>query len=124
MKTLGLSMLVAASFASSAAEQLELNLSLYLNNQLLKTQIINSPIGQQQTIIAKDTIKFEVTPSLQDNIVTINSALYRYESGTFTKFQEPSLMMPLNQSASIEIGTQPAAVYKIKISANELLPVL
>jgi len=42
MKKLGMVLLSLAAFGASAAESLQLDLNLYLNNQLVKTHVVKT----------------------------------------------------------------------------------
>ncbi|WP_448549089.1 hypothetical protein [Thalassotalea fusca] len=120
MKKLGMLILSLTAFASSAAENLELNLNLYLNNQLVKSQVVKAQEGKMYTVKADKIIKFDVTPTLKDNIVTLTSVMHKYENGTYNKYQEPKLMVKLNEAGTIEVGAENVEVYKIQITAKKI----
>lgn len=120
MKKLGILILSMVAFATSAAENVELDLKLYLNNELVKSQVVKTETGKMQTITADKVIKFDVTPTLNEDIVTLTSVMYKFENGTYNKFQEPKLMIRLNEPATIEVGTENVQVYKIVVTAKKI----
>ncbi|NMP30032.1 hypothetical protein HII17_00535 [Thalassotalea sp. M1531] len=120
MKKLGILVLSLAAFATSVAETLELDLNLFLNNQLVKSQVVKTEDGKMHTVTADEVIKFDVTPTLNDDIVTLTSVMHKYENGAYNKFQEPKLMVKLDEPATIEVGTEGVAVYKIQITAKKI----
>lgn len=120
MKKLGMVLLSLAAFGASAAENLQLDLNLYLNNQLVKTHAVKTEEDKIQTVTADGILKFDVTPSLHNQIVTLTSTLYKFENGSYNKFQEPKLMVNLNEPATIEVGTEGVEVYRIEITASKI----
>ncbi|MDI4654063.1 MULTISPECIES: hypothetical protein [Pseudoalteromonas] len=92
MKKLGMVLLSLAAFGASAAESLQLDLNLYLNNQLVKTHVVKTEEDKTQTVTADDILKF----------------------------QEPKLMVNLNEPATIEVGTEGVEVYRIEITASKI----
>ncbi|WP_440873656.1 hypothetical protein [Thalassotalea sp. PLHSN55] len=119
MKKLGMIILSLAAFTASAAENLELDLNLYLNNELVKSQVIQAETGKMHSVTADKVIKLDITPTLKDNIVTLTSVMHKFENGIFSKFQEPMLMVKLNEPASIEMGTENVQIYKIEVTAKK-----
>jgi len=120
MKKLGMVLLSLAAFGASAAESLQLDLNLYLNNQLVKTHVVKTEEDKTETVTADDILKFDVTPTLNDQTVTLTSALYKFENGSYNKFHEPKLMVNLNEPATIEVGTEGVEVYRIEITASKI----
>ncbi|KZY44553.1 hypothetical protein A3733_15385 [Pseudoalteromonas shioyasakiensis] len=120
MKKLGMVLLSLVAFGASAAENLQLDLNLYLNNQLVKTHVAKTEEDKTETITADDILKFDVTPTLNEQTVTLTSALYKFENGSYNKFQEPKLMVNLNEPATIEVGTEGVEVYRIEITASKI----
>ena len=120
MKKLGMLVLSIVAFATSAAENIELDFNIYLNNELVKSQVFQVKNGEMETITADKIIKFDVTPTLKDNIVTLKSVMHKFENGSYNKFQEPTLMVKLNEPATIEVGTENVQLYKIEITAKKI----
>ncbi len=120
MKKLGMVLLSLAAFGASAAENLQLDLNLYSNNQLVKTHAVKTEEDKIQTVTADGILKFDVTPSLHNQIVTLTSTLYKFENGSYNKFQEPKLMVNLDKPAAIEVGTEGVEVYRIEITASKI----
>ena len=96
---------------NAAAENLQLDLNLYLNNQLVKTHAVKTEEDKIQTVTADGILKFDVTPSLNNQIVTLTSTLYKFENGSYNKFQEPKLMVNLDITVMICACNQCGHVY-------------
>lgn len=76
--------------------------------------------GQLESITAKDVLMFDVTPTLNDDVVTLTSYLHEYQEGTFSQFAEPVLRVTLEKQAVIEIGTEGKNIYKVEITAKKI----
>ncbi|MBU2114545.1 MAG: hypothetical protein KKE94_12350 [Gammaproteobacteria bacterium] len=118
-KVLSVLSLVAA-FSAFANEPLELNVSVYLNNELVAADVMQGKSGQLQSITAKDVLMFDVTPTLNDEVVTLTSSLHKFEDGSFSKFAEPVLRVALDKQAVIEIGTEGKNIYKVEVTAKKI----
>ena len=118
-KVLSVLSLVAA-FSAFANEPLELNVSVYLNNELVAADVMQGKSGQLQSITAKDVLMFDVTPTLNDDVVTLTSSLHKFEDGSFSKFAEPVLRVALEKQAVIEIGTDGKNIYKVEVTAKKI----
>ena len=120
MKLFALTFLLCCSFTVSAADKLQVNLNLYFNGDLVTTQSLQSENGKRQTVTVEKVIKFDVTPTLNDELVTLASVLHKFENGEYRKFQEPKLITKLDHTAVIEVGTESTQVYKIEVTTSKL----
>lgn len=120
MKLITLIVLACFSLAVTATNKLQINLNIYLNGELVTTELLQAESGQKQTVTVDKVIKFDVTPTLNDDLVTLTSVLHKYENGRYHKFQEPKLITKLGQTASIEVGTENMQDYKIEVTASVL----
>jgi len=120
MKLLGAVILTITAFSVSAAEKLEMDINLYLNNKLIESKVLQTATEQMQTVTADKFFKFKVTPTLNTDIITLTSTLHTYISGEYELFQEPKLLVKLNEMATIEIGRQNDKVYKVEITTRKI----
>lgn len=120
MKKLGILLLSMAAFSASAVEKLALDLNLYLNNKLVKSQVIQAETDKVHTVVAEKILKFSVTPTLNGDVVTLTSTMYKFEDGLYTKFQEPRLETKLNLKATIEVGAENIQLYKVEVVAKKI----
>lgn len=120
MKKLVAIVLSLFSLSSFAEQALKLDLNLYINGELIKSDVIQTVSGMNQSITAEEVLKFDVTTTLNNGLVSLTSKMYKFEDGKYVKFQEPILNFELNEPATIEVGQQGIKVYKITIVANEI----
>jgi hypothetical protein len=111
---------LVATFSVFANEPLELNVNLYLNNKLVAADVVQGKSGQLQSITAKDVLMFDVTPTLNNEVVTLTSSLHKFEDGSFSKFAEPALNVALDKQAVIEIDTDGKNIYKVEVTAKKI----
>lgn len=111
---------LVTAFSAFAAEPLQLNVSVYLNNELVVTDVIETESGQLQSFTAKDLLRFDVTPTLNDDIVTLTSSMHKYQEGAFNKFAEPVLRVMLDKQAVIEMGTEGKNIYKVEVTTKKI----
>ncbi len=109
-----------ATFSVFANEPLQLNVNLYLNNELVAADVMQGTSGQSQTIVAKDVLMFDVTPTVNNEVVTLTSSLHKFEDGSISKFAEPVLRVAFDKQAVIEIDTEGKNIYKVEITAKKL----
>lgn len=120
MKELLCVLSLVTTFSTFANQPLELNVSVYLNNELVAADVMQTKSGQLESITAKDVLMFDVTPTLNDDVVTLTSSLHEYQEGTFSQFAEPVLRVALEKQAVIEIGTEGKNIYKVEITAKKI----
>ncbi len=101
-----------------AKNALALDVDVYLNDQLLMKELIKTQSGQTSAINSKDTLVFEVTPSVENDLVSLVASIHELKEGQLTKIAEPKLTFEIGKSATIEVGTEGEAVYKIAINAQ------
>ncbi|KKO46103.1 hypothetical protein WG68_07025 [Arsukibacterium ikkense] len=111
---------LVAAFSAFANEPLELTVNVYLNNELVVADVVQAESGQLQSITAKDVLMFNVTPTLNDDVVTLTSSMHKYKDGSFSKFAEPVLRVALDKQAVIEIGTEGKNIYKVEVTTKKI----
>lgn len=120
MKKLALLFLSLAAFSASAADKLKLDVNLYLNNQLVKSQTLTTQSDQLQTVTAEQKLQFTVTPTLAGDTVALNSSIAKFENGSYSTIANPELTVGLGKPATLEIGTEGVEMYKVLVTASKI----
>jgi len=126
MKLLGTVILTFAAFSVTADQQLELDVHFYLNDQLIESKLVQTESDKSLSIVARNEITFNVTPTLKNDSVNLGFTLQPIERNVFfdnLNAKEPNLITKLNEKAVIEIGDTGGAnskLYRIEITAKKI----
>ncbi len=120
MKAIVLIASLLAAFTASASDKLELSIRMYLNNELIKSELVESQSGRQHVLTADKLLKFDVTPLASESTVKLSSVMYTFNEGAFQQLEEPELEVAFNKPAVIEVGTEGGEIFKIEVVAKKI----
>ena len=119
MKKLGIALLSAVSFLVNA-ESLEVDVKLYFNNELVKSEVIKAETGIQSIVTADKLLEISLTPKIDSGKVTFAGELHRFEGGVFNKYKKSNVSAQLNETAYIVVGREPEELYQIELVAKKI----
>ena len=112
--------LVASTLAMSsmayADQDVTLKLALYINDDLVKPITLKGQVADSFTAQIDGEVKYDIVPTIENGAVKLSTIYYTYTDGVFIQKEKPVLVTAVNQSATIEIGTEGVKVYKIQIT--------
>lgn len=112
--------LVASTLAMSsmayANQDVTLKLDMYINDDLVKPITLKGQVADSFTAQIDGEVKYDIVPTIENGAVKLSTIYYTYTDGAFIQKEKPVLVTAVNQSATIEIGTEGVKVYKIQIT--------
>lgn len=112
--------LLLLSTSAFASDKVELEVQISLNNEVLKSQRVETELGAAQTITADGVLNVILTPTFSDSLVTIDAKIQRFEHGEYKPYKTAKVELPLSEKSYIVVGNEPGELYEVNVTTRKI----